>query len=222
MKEISIRVLAESILIVFSVLLAFWIDKETEQSGNTKLKTDLYERLYTNIQNDSADFSLFLSNRKNAEQSINILIRDIDEDHITKEGLALLFADIEWFPSYRSNNSTYSSILNSGQLKLFEKDTLFINISSYYSQNDDVIDLTQAYAAGSNRFLVPYLNDHFDRRLFIPNQKHSVKSIDLDKFKSREFYNLLYCIRDRLVNEGYLLTHHKKQIRLLRQMRAYI
>lgn len=220
MKQTILKLIAEAILIIFSVLLAFWIDSKTKQVGDKKLRKELIDRIYTDIKNDSVSYSLFLRNRKKAEASLETLIRYVSSDKITADSLASLLAIIEWIPGYQPTNSTYSSIINSGQLQLFEEDTLFMNISFYYNQNDNVIGFTQAYMAGSNRFLVPFLNEHFDRRLFDEKLKHNVKAIDINKFKSKEFFNVLISLKDRLIYEGFLTSHAERQTRILGEIRS--
>jgi hypothetical protein len=220
MKKEIVKLTIECVLIIMSVLLAFWIDKKSKQSENNELKEELISRIYLDLQNDSANFSRFIRNRDLVNQKLETLIAYSNTDKMNIDSLSNLLKQAEWLFSYNSNNSTYYSIVSSGQLELFKSDTLFMTINTYYNSNEKrIMELTGAYANGVTETLIPYLNLHFDRRLFFAEYKKTARTVDLDKFTNREFSNILFDLRDRLILGNELQFHHKRQMDLLNQIR---
>jgi hypothetical protein len=220
MKKEILRLTVECVLILLSVLLAFWIDKKSKQSENNELRHELIGRIYLDLQNDSINFSRFIRNRDLVNQKLETLIAYSTTNKMSVDSLASLLKQVEWLFSYNSNNSTYYSIVSSGQLELFKSDTLFMSINAYYNLNEKrIMELTGSYADGVNEILIPYLNSHFDRRLFFEEYSKTAGTVDLGKFKSREFSNILFDLRDRAILGNELQFHHKRQVDLLSQIR---
>ncbi|HYC84339.1 MAG TPA: DUF6090 family protein [Chryseosolibacter sp.] len=220
MKKTLLKFSIEAVLIVLSILLALWIDNRKEISKERKLKSELFKRLYADIRDDSVNFSAYLKRRSRTESNLTALIAYVNAKDIRQDSLAALLNAVEWFAGYSPSNSTYNSIVSSGQVTLFEGDTLFLNIGKYYQANGVVAGMSEAYVAGANRFMVPFLNEHFDRRLF--HEKGNARKIDLGKFTETAFVNICYSLSDRLIYEGYLRSHQDKQKVLLGQIRPLV
>jgi hypothetical protein len=90
MKQSLIKLLAESTLIVFSVLLAFWIDKKNQSSDDDELRSELLQRVYVDIQNDSLTYSGWLHDRQEVTTNLNLLIDYSNSSHIDIDSLTNL------------------------------------------------------------------------------------------------------------------------------------
>ncbi|HEY0651470.1 MAG TPA: hypothetical protein VGD65_00020 [Chryseosolibacter sp.] len=217
MKKKILRFSVEALLIVFSILLALWIDNRKESSKDRALKSELYKRLYTDIKTDSINYAGYLKRRDRVANTLTSLIQYVNTKKLDEDSLAVLLSELEYFGAYQAANSTYNSIVSSGQMALFESDTVFLNISRYCISNVSMVGTSDAYMAGANRFLVPFVNEHFDRRLFY--DKNNAGSVDLEVFSGVEFINVCYSLADRLIYRDYLVAHAKRQARLLAQLR---
>jgi hypothetical protein len=219
MKQTVARLLVEAALIVFSVLFAFWIDDRNQAAEDEALKTELLDRVYTEIVTDSIAFNYYLTERATVRRSLLTLMEYVDAGSIREDSLAALLSEIEWFPKYQSNNYTYTSIINSGLLRLFERDGVFMNISRYYSENTNIISYTDMYMDVSHRYLAPYLNLHFDRRLNPLLPRTQKPRIDLKRFTSKEFINILYNLRLALLVDNFGDDHRQNQSIVLGDIR---
>lgn len=217
MKKKILKFSIEALLIVLSILLALWIDNRKETSKDRELKTELYKRLYNDLHNDSINYAGYLRRRDRADANLNTLIKYVNAERIELDSLTDLLSNLEFFAAYRAQNSTYNSIVSAGQMTLFEGDSVFLNISDYCIQNTEMVGTSDAYMVGSNRFLVPFINEHFDRRYFY--DKANAKPVDLKVFSGVEFINVCYSLADRLIYRDFLVAHMTRQTVLLDQMR---
>jgi hypothetical protein len=217
MKKEILKFSIEALLIVMSILLALWIDNRKETSREQELKAELYKRLYDDIRKDSINYAGYLKRRDRTDFTVNALIRYVNAARIERDSLTSLLSELEFFAGYRAPNSTYNSIVSAGQMALFEGDTAFLNISAYCNQNTVMVATSDAYMVGANRFLVPFVNAHFDRRLFY--DKANAKPINLEAFSSVEFINVCYSLTDRLIYRDFLVAHMTRQTALLGQLR---
>jgi hypothetical protein len=221
MKKSVVKLLAEAFLIVFSVLLAFWIERKSQQSRDEDLKALLLEQVFVDLRNDSIHFAAFLEKHDFVEEKLETLIVYTNAGKLEQDSLVSLLRAVEWVFSFSPNNTTYQSIVSAGQLSLFEQDTLFQKINRYYSVHEKkMVMWSEMYGTGITRFLDDYLNRYFDRRLFHEQYKDQAHPIDLKQFSSREFSNVLLSLQDFLIKKGELVYQYDRLNELLRQMRT--
>ncbi len=219
MKQTLVKIFAEGLLIIFSVLLAFWIDNRYQSIGNSKLKTHLLTGIYSEMQDDSSHLSNYFEMRHDVSSRLNSFL-DNPAAYTTKVDSLIYFLDvISVLHQFTANNATYLSIINSGQIELFEQDTLFEKIEKYYWFNDIVSRDTKDYKENVKASLNPYVSKHFDRRLFDEKRYLKAEAINFKEFESREFINLLYSLKSSLPYEDWILQHLTRQKLLLTEIR---
>jgi hypothetical protein len=219
-KRIAVKILAESVLIIFSVLFAFWLDRKGKESEENDLKNALLNRVYDDLKSDSLNYSIYLNRLDFVSKKLETLLYYTSSKNIESDSLTHLISFIEWQFQFVPNNSTYLSIISSGQLNFFERDPLFIDISSYYNfDQKKMVDHSQSYSKNLDLLLEPYLNSYFDRRLLYEDTKQAAQPIDVNSFRNKAFTNILLSLRDHFKHSKELVKHKQELEGVLKKIR---
>lgn len=199
MKKINWKYgIGEIIIVIIGLYGAFSLNSFKEETKNNKLKVEYLESLVLDIEKETSML------KKNNEDIYIILktIHDIkpflgnkkgDRDTIANKVLEL-FTMVEFYPE----NSTYKTLINSGDMKLINNFKLRRTIEEHYSRHKVTL---KSYKKLSNIY-----ENHFNH-LFVHN-------IDFDEIKNgnNDFldYKLLKNIIVTIEGSYYLIMNENR------------
>jgi len=133
------KYLIEVIVIIFSILAAFWLDQKAEDFENTKKERQYLKLLKTDLIEDSTNLSLLISYYEERNLSRKILIENLSGTELSKDSLTTLIRGTMGFKPFAASTETFKSIHASGDLYIIQSDLIKIKymklITKYETSN---------------------------------------------------------------------------------------
>lgn len=157
------RILAESVAIVASILLAFAIDAWWDDRGERKLEAVLVADLYTDFQASQAHLEDWLTGNRQILKDNTLLVEQL---RATAPGEALE-VELGWIvsvigtPTYSPTDATFQALVASGRLELLQDHRLRKGLTNWRQLIDD----TQEDELMVRKLVLEKVNPAFARQL---------------------------------------------------------
>jgi len=154
------KYLIEVIVIIFSILAAFWLDQKAEDFENTKKERQYLKLLKTDLIEDSTNLSFLISYYEKKNLSRKILIENLPGTDLSNDSLTTLIRGTMGFIPFAASTETFKSIHASGDLYIIRSDLIKIKymklITKYETSNSYAVQsfLPIIYDYGLNRWPV--------------------------------------------------------------------
>lgn len=198
--EKSKKYLYEGLVIVISVLLAFYIDAWWSSKNETRQKKSLLIALKEDFVDSREQLIQIKSNHLRIEKSLETLLIWSDSTYLPleiKSNFDSLLGVVFWRQVFDPPMGAVESIVNSGRFDILSNSKLVSELTAWSSIVDD---LNEAELSRNEHFynsLYPYLSSHINLKDFdkgIPSVvpwKHSDTNTFL-LLENKEFQNILY------------------------------
>ncbi len=173
MKKINWRyALGETLIVIIGITIAFSLNKYSERLKDRDLRTAYLTNLKNDIQTDKKVLENNLQTLADFQKSTNEIIPHLNTDSPQKMSILRKVFQISNLVEFVPQDVTYNTLINSGDLTLFEDLELKSAIQKYYSA--DLHTILKAY----------------ERQEIIHKEylgKYYIYHADFDKMRSNEF-----------------------------------
>ena len=173
MKKINWRyALGETLIVIIGITIAFSLNKYSERLKDRDLRTAYLTNLKNDIQTDKKTLENNLQTLTEFQKSTNEIIPHLNTDSPQKMSILRKVFQISNLVEFVPQDVTYNTLINSGDLTLFEDLELKSAIQKYYSA--DLHTILKAY----------------ERQEIIHKEylgKYYIYHADFDKMRSNEF-----------------------------------
>jgi hypothetical protein len=197
MKKTLGYLLLESFLIAFGVCIGFGLDRYREYRSDIETKKQLYKELASDLAQTKAYMESVRDEFDTFRKRFAYFKDFVETGKAVPDTFMLNLVSIEYYPNRPSVKSTYTSIVNSGRIILFEKDSTFKKVQSVYLGFDfiEAFSLVSKGESSIQSYLTPLINKNGDRPSFNGELgqyyfDHPPK-VNFVAFRNREFLNFL-------------------------------
>lgn len=202
------RISAEGVVIVVSILLAFWIDawwdRQVEQNSLIDFLSSFERELVSSREDIERTLNLSVGVLRTTDEVFRILS---SEEPITpSETFAETIGSIYKIHNPVLATGAYQDMVSSGYMRLIGDRNLSISINQYIQVVASVRSVNQVLWDTYYDLQVPFLMEHFvisdfgwesvqeidDAAGLLSTTPRSPYSIRVDALKTREYWNLLY------------------------------
>ncbi|SHJ44757.1 DUF6090 family protein [Aquimarina spongiae] len=173
MKKINWRyALGETLIVIIGITIAFSLNKYSERLKDRDLRAAYLTNLKNDIQTDKKTLENNLQTLTDFQKSTNEIIPHLNTDSPQKMSIIRKVFQISNLVEFVPQDVTYNTLINSGDLTLFEDLKLKSAIQKYYSA--DLHTILKAY----------------ERQEIIHKEylgKYYIYHADFDKMRSNEF-----------------------------------
>ncbi|MDY8137925.1 DUF6090 family protein [Aquimarina sp. 2201CG5-10] len=141
MKKINWRyAFGEIIIVILGISIAFWLNSWKENKANSKLKDQYFDNLILDL---TEEIKLLEINEKEFLSKIEIaqtvlpVINDINNTR--KDTVARAMFSLAQLTNFTPQNTTYQTLVNSGDMKLIDNFELRRSIEEHYSFHSIVL-----------------------------------------------------------------------------------
>lgn len=189
----------QSLLIVISVLCAFWAENYREDQGKKKLKQTFVHALQKDFVEENEELAYVIKQIIYKRNSIDSLIKKFDKAFAS--GDILYRAELCERPLYligieEESMVTLTTILSSQNLDLFTGDPVFTKILKYKKDRTFLRKQCERINQKITLQLTPFLNNHIARTSDKSSPNKPVKQFSSEL--AQQFKNLLISIRNDL------------------------
>lgn len=147
----------EIAIVIVGITLAFWLNNWGASLSDKKLQREYLENLLVDLESETKHLK---ENNQQSQEKIR-MIRMFRPSLASKEAgsdsLSRNFFQIARIINFRPENTTYETLINSGDLKLINEFDLRRNIQAYYTSKEE---LAISYKRLTNIYQ-KYLADYF-------------------------------------------------------------
>jgi hypothetical protein len=192
-------IIFQSLLIVISVLCAFWAENYREDKSKIKLRRTFVNALQKDFVEENEELSYVIKQIVYKRNSIDSLIKKFDQAFASGE--ILYRAELCERPLYLigiedESMVTLTTILSSQNLDLFTGDPTFTKILKYKKDRTFLRKQCERINQKITLQLTLFMNDTFDRSTDKNSARKPVKKFSFEA--ARKFKNLLISIRNDL------------------------
>lgn len=224
LKKYLIYAIVEVLLIVIGILLALTLSTWQNNTKNRSIERDYISDLIIDLRQDTSYFNVRrMKNIKKKAEALNQAKAYLLGTYQIKDTL-LFLNTVGYGARYSrvvatSNNSTYTELVSTGNLRIIENREIRKEIINYYGSKDAATKTIQ----GSKTGYLDYINSLRSFKKEAPNQiSRSDQRRMLRKLKEGPFYGL---INQELTFADGLEIHFKKGLengkRLIQTLQAY-
>jgi len=224
LKKYLIYAIVEVLLIVIGILLALTLNTWQNNTKNRSIEKDYISDLIIDLRQDTSYFNVRrMKNIKKKAEALNQAKAYLLGTYQIKDTL-LFLNTVGYGARYSrvvatSNNSTYTELVSTGNLRIIENREIRKEIINYYGSKDAATKTIQ----GSKTGYLDYINSLRSFKKEAPNQiSRSDQRRMLRKLKEDSFYGL---INQELTFADGLEIHFKKGLengkRLIQTLQAY-
>ncbi|MGF1557315.1 hypothetical protein [Paucihalobacter sp.] len=173
MKKINWKyALGEILIVILGITIAFSLNKCAVQKDNDALGTMYLDNLTSDLQQDKHILEANLEQFKTKRNKINNITAILGSEVVLNGQHNALVFEVSELETFKSNNVTYNTLVNSGDFKLIKDFELRKAIEAHYNNTYNTIQ--SEYLRLENIHKV-YLADLY------------IYKTDYDKFKTNEF-----------------------------------
>lgn len=196
----SKKYLYEGLVIVVSVLLAFYIDAWWSSKNETKQKQALLIALREDFVLSKNQLIQIKNNHLRIEKSLETLLIWCDSSYLPQEiksKFDRILGVVFWRQVYDPPMGAVESIVNSGRFDILSNSKLVAELTAWSSLVDDLNEVELSRNEHFYDKLYPYLSSHINLKDFDKGIPRIVpwEHAETDTFsllKDREFQNILY------------------------------
>lgn len=150
-------VLQEIIIVIIGISIAFSMNKCAENSKDNNLKTQYLTNLKSDIESDKIQLEKNLKAIDKKLKICNALIPTLNTGQ--QQGMALMNNTFELvqYTTFSPKNTTFKTLINSGDLKLIEDFELKTNIQGHYTTYEAVDDIYARHQSLIKDYLGSYM-----------------------------------------------------------------
>ncbi len=185
MKNINWFEQGIELLVVFiGITAAFLLNNWRSDLETKELEQKYLHSLLEDVRADSVLLQNAMeTNHKKTEAIHNFLYETIEQKNWSLDSVLTISVQVFNVINFSQNRTTYTSILNSGDFKIFENYDLTKSVVKYYKQYDHVKIVEDIYLNSISDMWTPFLFEHID---VIHN-----KLINEKVFRQPQFSNLV-------------------------------
>ena len=154
--------IGEVLIVIIGITIAFSLNKCSEDSKNSALKSQYLTNLKMDIESDKAQL---LINIKELEAKINdavSILPYLNTDSTNKMQIVGKVFNIIGLSHFSPQDITYQTLINSGDLKLIDNFDLKASIERHYSNYDEMLKSYLRQEAIVKEYIGNYLINHAD------------------------------------------------------------
>ncbi|MEQ8703325.1 MAG: hypothetical protein RIC19_05375 [Phaeodactylibacter sp.] len=177
------------IVVLFSVILAFWLNNRAVEKSLTEKKQNLLTILKESLESDKASLDELITFNLSRADSLALLRDKLGSNEDIEAEQCLQLSTYNFFAV---DKSAFELIKYSDIVSIIKNSNLLFTVSSvYYTYDEDIETLQEEYTLAFQRVIEPVLIKNFN----MVNQE-----IDFDTRERIQFINRIYVLEDNLQN----------------------
>ncbi len=154
--------LGEILIVIIGISIAFGLNRCSENSKNEQLKHQYLTNLKLDVEADKMLLAQNIEALQTKIEKATVVLPQLREDN--PDGLRYMnnIFDVVELTNFNSKDITYQTLINSGDLKLFEDFHLKTSIEAHYSNYEEMMQSYVRQESIVRDYLGNYLINHAD------------------------------------------------------------